>query len=287
MRYSFGAFQFVVKIDMVDCAKDMLKLHSKPVHGSAVTLASEKLFQVDDKSPLLGQKLKEEFHTMVAKGLFLSKRARPDIQPTIAFLCTRVNAPAMQDWTKPHRLMSFLKQMQDECLTLKMDDDLKVEWHVDAAFAVHPNMRGHTGVVMTMGKGAFISMSCKQKCHAHSSTEAELIGIDNAMSRIIWTMKFLEAQDFKVNDCVVYQDNKSEISLEKNGRLTAGKRTRHLDIKLFYVVDHVEKGLLRIECCPTDLMIADYGSKPLVGKKFKCFRGRIMNLKPNAESASG
>ena len=95
-------------------------------------------------------------------------------------------------------------------------------------------------------------------------------------------MRFLEAQDFEVKDCVVYQDNKSAILLEKNGRLSAGKRTRHLDIKLFYIVDHVQKGMIRIECCPTDLMVADYGSKPLVGKKFRTHRNFIMNLKRNS-----
>ena len=136
-------------------------------------------------------------------------------------------------------MMTFLKTTKHECLTLKIGPDRKVEWYVDAAHAVHPDMRGHTGVVMTMGAGAIISMSSKQKCNARSSCEAELIGVDDAMSKIIWTMRFLEAQDFEVKDCVVYQDNKSAMLLEKNGRLSAGKRTRHLDIKLFYIVDYV------------------------------------------------
>ena len=275
-----------VKVDMVDYVEDMIKTYPKPLKGTSVNLSSEKLFQVDKQSPKLSQEEKEQFHTIVAKALFLSKRARPDIQPAVAFLCTRVQEPTVQDWKKLHRMMSFLKKTKEDCLTLAINPEQKIEWYVDAAFAVHPDMKGHTGAVMTMGKGAMISMSCKQRSNARSSTEAELIGVDDAMSRILWTLKFLAAQDFKVNDCVLHQDNKSAIQLENNGRLSAGKRTRHLDIKLFFVADCVDKGCMRIEYCPTDLMVADYESKALVGKKFRKHRGTIMNLKRTVEQSS-
>jgi hypothetical protein len=57
-----------------------------------------------------------------------------------------------------------------------------------------------------------------------------------------------------------------------------GKRTRHFDIKYFYVTDLVGRKEVTIEYCPTDEMIADYMTKPLVGSKFKLFRDLIMNL---------
>jgi hypothetical protein len=50
----------------------------------------------------------ETYHTTVAKGLFLCKRARPDIQPTIAVLCTRVKGPNEADWQKLIRMMKYL-----------------------------------------------------------------------------------------------------------------------------------------------------------------------------------
>ena len=42
----------------------------------------------------------KDFHTFVAKGLFVSKRARPNIQPVIAVLATRVREPTKSDWQK-------------------------------------------------------------------------------------------------------------------------------------------------------------------------------------------
>ena len=68
------------------------------------------------------------------------------------------------------------------------------------------------------------------------------------------------------------------MKLEQNGKESSGKRTRHFDIKYFYVTDLVGRDEVTIEYCPTDEMIADYMTKPLVGSKFKLFRDIIMNL---------
>ena len=65
-----------------------------------------------------------------------------------------------------------------------------------------------------------------------------------------------------------FHKDSSTIKLESNGRTSAGKRSRHLDIKHFYVTDQVEKGLITIEYCPTDQMVADYATKALQGKLF-------------------
>ena len=64
----------------------------------------------------------------------------------------------------------------------------------------------------------------------------------------------------------------------KNGKESSGKRTRHFDIRLFYVTDMIGHGDATVEYCPTEKMIADYMSKPLVGRKFKLFRDSILNL---------
>ena len=47
----------------------------------------------------------EDFHTFMAKGLFLCKRARPDIQTTIEFLTTRVQKPDVDGWKKLRKLL--------------------------------------------------------------------------------------------------------------------------------------------------------------------------------------
>jgi hypothetical protein len=129
-----------------------------------------------------------------------------------------------------------------------------------------------------MGKGAIMSISRKQGMNTRSSTEAELVAADEVAGTMLWTKLYLEAQGYPVTCNTLYQDNKSAIILEKNGRKSARKRSRHLNIRLFFVTDQIRKGNIDIEYCPTDALTGDFMTKPLHGKKFLSFRQDILNL---------
>ena len=92
------------------------------------------------------------------------------------------------------------------------------------------------------------------------------------MPEVLWANNFMRAQDYTISDTVIYQDNKSAILLEKNGRLSCGKRTKHIEARYF-----LSKKQVSIQYCPTDDMVADFFSKPLQGNKFYKFRKIIMN----------
>jgi hypothetical protein len=83
------------------------------------------------------------------------------------------------------------------------------------AFAFYGNMKSHTGAVSTMGKGAIIGSSTKQKVNSRSSTESELIGVDDKLAKVQWMKRFLKWQDFAVKLNNIYHDNTSTIKLEK------------------------------------------------------------------------
>ena len=85
-------------------------------------------------------------------------------------------------------------------------------------------------------------------------------------------------------DNVVHQDNQSAILLERNGRASSGRRTRHIDIRYFFASDRIAQGELRVEYCPTGDMVADFFTKPLQGSLFKKFRALILNLPEGAHS---
>jgi hypothetical protein len=172
--------------------------------------------------------------------------------------------------------MDFLKRTQSEVAEFSADDTQTIKWYVDAAFGVHKDMKSHTGNVMTLGKGCISSDSLKQKVNSRSSTEAELIGIDDVVSKILWTKRFVEAQGFQVKANIIYRDNTSSMKLETNGKESSGKRTRHFDIKYFYITDLIQRGELSIKYCPTDAMIGDYMTKPLTGSKFIQLRSKVM-----------
>ena len=138
-------------------------------------------------------------------------------------------------------------------------------------------MKSHSGAIMTLGKGAIQSISKKQKLNTRSSTESELIAVDDGMSQVLWTKYFLEAQGYKIKS-TINQDNESTIKLQTNGPKSIGKRSRHINIRYFFITDQIEKGNVEVRYCPTDEMEGDYMTKPLQGNKFHKFRKFIMNL---------
>ena len=78
--------------------------------------------KVDLDSPKLPIKDAELFHCHVARLLFESKRARPDIQVCVAFLCTRVKAPTEQDYKKLGKVISYLKETVHLPLVVGVDE---------------------------------------------------------------------------------------------------------------------------------------------------------------------
>ena len=271
-----------VKIYMKDYIEKMLQefpyMDQVNQLKKVATPAAEHLFTVNPKAEKLPDGLKEDFHTTVAKGLFLCKRARPDLQPTIPFLCTRVKEPDIDDWKKLLRMLKYLEGTKDLVLTLEADkgDVLLCKWYPDAAFAVHADFKSHTGAVLTLGKGAVNTISAKQKLNTRSSTEAELVGADDTVTQALWTKNFLAEQGY-TSETTMYQDNTSAMLLEKNGTESSSKRTRHINIRYYFIKDCIDKKHLTVKYCPTDDMIGDYPSKPLQGRKFRKHRKAMMN----------
>ena len=121
---------------------------------------------------------------------------------------------------------------------------------------------------MSLGKGSIYSTSTKQKLVAWSSTESEVIGVHDVLPQTIWTNNFLREQGMKIEETFVHQDNMSSMLLEQNGRSSSSKRTRHMNIRFFFVKDQVASKEIRIEYCPTKEMVADFFTKPLQGSQF-------------------
>ena len=152
------------------------------ITSTAESPAADHLFQTheeDDKSKVLPEEQARHLHHTVAQLLFLAMRARPEIQTTIAFLTKRVREPDEDDWGKFKRVLKYLKGTRHMKLNLTVDNMNTVSWWVDASYGVHMDCKGHTGMMMSLGKGAAMSFSRGQKLNVKSSTKAELVGVDD------------------------------------------------------------------------------------------------------------
>jgi hypothetical protein len=151
-------------------------------------------------------------------------------------------------------------------------------------------MRRHTGGGLTLGRRFPISVSTKQKLNTRSSTESELVGVNDMMPIICWTRYFLFSQGYEIIENLLLQDNKSSILLEQNGRSSSGKRTRHINIRYFFITDRVNMKEISIDWCPTKKMVADYMTKPLQESLFRELRdyimGRVRCIRPKTDVVS-
>jgi hypothetical protein len=270
-----------VSITMFDYIRTILHDAPKEMRGTAVTPAASHLFQISEDPVYLSEDKSKIFVHFVMQLLYLSQRARPDIQTAVSFLCGRLKSPDEDDYKKLCRVMKYLDGTIQLPLILQSDNSEVIKWWVDASFAVHPNMKGHTGGTMSLGSGSIYSTSRKQKLVSRSSTESEVVAVHDVMPQILWTTHFLQAQGIPVKHTMLFQDNMSSILLEKNGRSSSTKRTRHMNIRYFYVKDHVDNRTITIEHCPTNDMVADFFTKPLQGHLFKRLRDRVMNIDPS------
>ena len=149
-------------------------------------------------------------------------------------------------------------------------------WWIDASYPVHDDMKGHTGAALSLGKGGIYSGSWKQRLVACSSTESELVGVYDILPQILWTKQFLDEQGWLDSATVVYQDNTSSILLERNGRSSSTKRTKHMNIQNFYVTEQVRKKAIHVTHCPMEEMVGDFFTKPLQGSLFIKMHNYIM-----------
>ncbi len=151
-----------------------------------------------------------------------------------------------------------MRETRELCLTLEANNLQVIKWWVNASFAIHHNMRSHTGGALSLSKGAIYSTSTQKELNTKSSTKAELVGVDDVMTMILWTSQFMEGQGYSIRDNILYQDNQSAMLLEKNGQQSSTKRTRHLDIRYHFVTDRIWAKQMTVEYIPT-------GGRPVTG----------------------
>jgi len=150
------------------------------------------LFKIRDKGDPKYKALPEEqklaFHHAVAQLLFLSQRARRDIQTP------GVRDSNEDDWGKVKCVLKYLKSTRIMPLRLEIHQFKKPMWDVNAAHAVHEDCQGQTGAGMTFGHGAVMLLCRKHRYNTRSSTKTEIVGMDDAMPSILRSLYFMHAQ---------------------------------------------------------------------------------------------
>ena len=100
------------KVMMLNYVKEILTAFAKAdpkATGEKSSAAPEKLFVVNEEYEKLSTDKSVQFHNLVAKTLYATKRARPDTCTAFAFLTTRVQEPDLDYWNKLSHMMRYIR----------------------------------------------------------------------------------------------------------------------------------------------------------------------------------
>ena len=111
------------------------------------------MFEVREGADKLNEERADNFHSVTASLLYVSRRCRLDIQTAIGYLCTRVGCSDVDDWVKLKRVLQYLKGTIDLDRIIGGDDIRKMKSWVDVSYGVHDDCKSHTGGCVSFGWG--------------------------------------------------------------------------------------------------------------------------------------
>jgi hypothetical protein len=211
---------------------------------------------------------------------YLANQTRPDIAFTVNTLSQYQQDCREHDMKALVHLIRYLRGTHDNGLyyhsdsnpiaTVHTNDDKFLEdvkwWHpeifADASYAQEIGRKSRSGHVLMMG-GAAVTWYCKkQPVVALSSTEAEYYSLSEAVKEALWVRQLLAEIGLKVNDPTkVHQDNMSTMAIALNP--IQHQKLKHMDTRVHFLRDHLDKEDIALLYCPTNDMIADVLTKAL------------------------
>ena len=108
------------------------------------------------------------------------------------------------------------------------------------SFDVHPNFKNHTGTMISMVSRSIMELSWKQKINGRSSTEAGIVGAYDALPHCLWLRYFVEVHGYVMKYLEFHKDNMSAMLMEKNGKESSTKRTKHIQARYFFIKVHIK-----------------------------------------------
>ena len=155
-------------ITMKDYLREAIAESELNIKRPAAMPATREFFEGSDTAIRLTLHRADVFHRVVTKLLYVAIWARLDILLAVGFLCTWVSKSTVEDERKLKRLLvEYINGSIDKEYTLGGDDLGCIRSWVDVSYAVHPDMRSHTGGVISFRRGGLIGKSSKQKQAQH------------------------------------------------------------------------------------------------------------------------
>jgi Reverse transcriptase (RNA-dependent DNA polymerase)/gag-polypeptide of LTR copia-type/Integrase core domain/GAG-pre-integrase domain len=217
-----------------------------------------------------------QYRRAVGALLYLVGGTRPDLAYSVTYMSQFNDRPSKDHWTGVKHILRYVKQTENVGLTYKRTG-IQMKAFCDADWAsCKIDRRSFNGYVFILAGAAISWSSKKQKTTALSTVEAEYVAMSHATKEVLWMQSFLKeigADCLSSTSQTVSADNQGAIALAKNN--TTSERSKHIDLKHFFLRENVESGKLKFIYVQTDENLADMMTKTITPRKTTNHRSQI------------
>ncbi|KAH9667020.1 retrovirus-related pol polyprotein from transposon RE1 [Citrus sinensis] len=216
----------------------------------------------------------------------------PELAFSVNKLSQFMSDPRQPHWVACKRVLRYLKNTMNMCLSFKKSEHLDLIAYTDADWATDPDdRRSISGYCVYLGDNLVAWSSRKQGMVARSTAESEYRAMALCSTEITWINSLLGELKMEVENVpIILCDSTSAAAIAANP--VYHSRTKHFEIDLHFLRDKVTKGELEINYIGSNDQIADVLTKPLPHHKFSCFRSKLkvidktLNLREGVENSS-
>ncbi|KIL57786.1 hypothetical protein M378DRAFT_87411, partial [Amanita muscaria Koide BX008] len=216
------------------------------------------------------------YATLIGSLMYLAIATRPDISFAVQRLAQFTRNPKQRHWTAVKRVFRYLKGTKNWGIRYGGRDGMEkgMEIYSDADWANSLDRKSVSGYVFTIAGGAVAWGSKKQTTVALSTAEAEYVAAVHSAKQVMWFKSLFTELDYSLTDIfTIMSDNQAAVSIAHHPEFHA--RTKHMDISLQFLRDHIQKKDLAISYIPTHENVADILTKGLPRPAHEKFVGRM------------
>ncbi|KAJ1523158.1 hypothetical protein ONE63_001049 [Megalurothrips usitatus] len=213
------------------------------------------------------------YREAVGSLLYLSCKTRPDLAFAVNYCSRFVENPSPENVNDLKRILRYLRGTMDNGIMFHKIEDSQVQISIqafcDADYAgsgTSGKCKSTSGYVLFCGQGPITWCSRRQATVASATSEAEFIAAAECCKEIQYVKSLLKELTGKELSTTLHVDNQSTIKMIQAGQLN--KKSKHLQVRYFYLSEAYDEGLFQLRYCPTNENIADIFTKALNTTKF-------------------
>ena len=211
----------------------------------------------------------QEYQELVGSLNHAAIFSRPDISFAVSQLSQFLTKPTATHMAAARRVLRYLKGTITLSIIYQFHfpSNIDIFGFTDASWAGDKNDRKSvTGYLFMIAGGLVSWTSHKQSTVAHSTMEAEYMGLSDASREAIARFHLYHELNIKIPAPLIVSDNQGALAIAENP--TNYQRAKHIDLRYHFIRHALENGQIRIDYLPTSQQPADALTKALGPQKF-------------------